>query len=322
MHRDQQAAARRRRGRRTAVLGGHVDVRPAHRRTRRSGPGVASNGPCSAPMRGEPVEVAGVAGVEDPAARAGDDPGAPQRAVAGEARPEKCRAAVAVKRTPATVALSSQSSSMMRSAGTPQRSQVRADAQRHQERRGLVARSAPDGVHVEVVVVVVRDHDRVERRAGRPAATAAGAAASGRPAGTASSGRSRPGRAAPARPSISTSAEAWPYQVMCRPSGRAAGGCRHHRDRLARGALASWRAALARPAWPSRPGPSPRPAPLRNLPSRNCGERRTRSARAPDGAAPSWAGTSLTAQASAPTAAAPMARPAIRRTADRFCLAI
>jgi hypothetical protein len=42
--------------------------------------------------------------------------------------------------------------------------EVGADAERHQEGRVLAGGDAPDRAHVQVVVVVVRDHHGVQRR--------------------------------------------------------------------------------------------------------------------------------------------------------------
>ncbi len=110
---------------------------------------------------GVAVEVTGVSGVEDPAPSARDRPGSPQCVVAGQG---------ASREVPG------------RGRGEPQARdlrllfpvelddalarhspllQVRADAQRHEERRRLDAGERAHRRQVEMVVVVVRDHDRV-----------------------------------------------------------------------------------------------------------------------------------------------------------------
>src|SRR5262252_5005198 len=115
-------------------------------------------------------------------------------------------------------------------------------------------------------------------------------------------------------PSISTIAEACPYQVMCRPfadsgsddvdgdggavtTGTGPDGLRSGCRRSAS------RSSLGPPVGMLLPGTE-----LRNLPSRHCGERRTRSPRSPSsGDAPIWVGMSLTAQTATAAAAAPTA---------------
>ena len=79
-------------------------------------------------------------------------------------RPEKCRDSVQVSARSPIRWDSSQSSSTIRSSGTPQPQQVGADAERHDERRSLRAHELADGGHVEVVVVIVGDDDRVQLR--------------------------------------------------------------------------------------------------------------------------------------------------------------
>ncbi len=77
-------------------------------------------------------------------------------------RPEKCWASTAVTRTPRTSWPSSQSHSTTRDGGTPQASRCAPTPSGTRNTACVVAHECPDGVHVEVVVVVVRDDDGVD----------------------------------------------------------------------------------------------------------------------------------------------------------------
>ena len=285
---------------------------------------VTSNGPCSRADLGVPGEVAGVAGVEDLAARAGDHPGAPERAVAAQPPAGEVLGGGggdAPARRPG--ALSDQSSSTIRSAGTPHRSRCAPTPSGTRNGADWPVEQRLHGGHVEVVVVVVGDQDGVQPGAARRGVPAARAADAGRPGPRGSSGRSRPGRAAPGRPSISISAEACPYQTML-SSPRRVGGVRCGSG----AAAARARSAVASACRRSAPGPGCGPgsativrvpAGLWKVPSRNCGERAARSARAPASRPPSAAGTSRATQARPASAASPAIRH-IRRPSDRSTL--
>ena len=125
---------------------------------------VTSKGPCAAPIARKPGEVPGVAAVEDAMPRTRDDPGAPERRVAvREAAP---REVPGRRRRDRQIAdgglLLPVELPDLRRRHAPLL-QVRADAQRHEQERAA-ARERLHRLHVEVVVVVVRDQDGVERR--------------------------------------------------------------------------------------------------------------------------------------------------------------
>ena len=149
---------------------------------------------------GVPVEEAGVAAEEDLAGRARRGPTRPRACRRGAGpRPEKCWASTAVTRTPPTSWPSSQSHSTTRSAGTPHASRCAPTPSGTRNTASVRSTSCADGVHVEVVVVVVRDDDGVDPAQARRAAPARRAAAAARRAGSASSARSTRGRRAAAR---------------------------------------------------------------------------------------------------------------------------
>ena len=196
-------------------------------------------------------------------------------------RPEKCWAAVAVSSGRPTRWLLRPVQLDDPLGGYAPAVEVRADAQRHQERRGL-RRPAPG---------------RSPCRGGRSGRGRSGSASTGgqlveayrrlvQPARadqprTASSGRSTPGRAAPGAPRSRPAREAWPYQTTFSSRSASVGRARrraHQRHRAGwAGASACRRAArgagCGRGSRDHRAGA----AGLWKVPSRNCGERAARS---------------------------------------------
>ena len=79
-------------------------------------------------------------------------------------RPEKCRAGVHTSVRSPIRWLSCQSSSTMRLSGIRHLRRCAPTPERHHERRALAVGQRDDGVHVEVVVVVVADEHRIQRR--------------------------------------------------------------------------------------------------------------------------------------------------------------
>ena len=114
---------------------------------------------------GEGRGVAGVAAEEHPVPRPGDHPGRPQRGVAGEEAPgEVPRLGAGERELADGRGCSFQSSSTMRSSGTPHVRRCAPMPSGTTNGAGCEREQGPDGGQVEVVVVVVRDHDRVDLR--------------------------------------------------------------------------------------------------------------------------------------------------------------
>ena len=145
------------------LLRSHVDERP-RRPVRADAHQRHVEGPVPQPDLLVAVEVAGVAAVEDLVPAARDDPRAPERRVAiGEpasrevprGRRRQCHARDLRLLVPVELL-------NLRRRDAPLL-QVRADAERDEEARAALGERL-DRLHVEVIVVVVRDQDRVDAR--------------------------------------------------------------------------------------------------------------------------------------------------------------
>ena len=213
-------------------------------------------------------------------------------------RPQKCRAGVAVRVSPPTSVVSFQSSSRSRSAGTPQRSRW-APTPSGTAKTVSVTGQGLDRGQVEVVVVVVRDHDDVDR--------AEGGERQGHGVQPLGPGEGERGAAlAPDRVEEHPAAvdlgehAGVPHPGQAQPGGRRmlqvlqrGGVQRHLADRRPAGTLPpsgsrSWR---TRP-WSHRTASSGAPTGFWKMPSAKFGERRIRSIRSPAGSAPNAAGRS------------------------------